>query len=171
LILWSAVGAVLLIGCVNIAGLLMARGVARAPEIATRLALGATRHAVVRHLLIESLLLAAIGGAAGVAIGAGGSRAFASLLQDAFGVTPAVLGVDQRVLAITGTIALCTSIAFGLFPALQASRVDLRSTLVESGSGAIAGAARSWPRRVMVASEVALGVMLLVGAGLLVRTF
>jgi predicted permease len=170
MILWGAVGVVLLIGCVNIAGLLMARGVARAPEIATRIALGGGRGAIVRQLLTESVVLAIGGGAAGIAIGYGVSQVFASLLEQAFGVT-GELGLDARVLAITGAIALLTSVAFGLVPALQASGVDLRHTLVESGGTSIAGAARSWPRRIMVTSEVALGFVLLVGAGLLIRTF
>jgi putative ABC transport system permease protein len=171
LILWGAVGVVLLIGCVNIAGLLMARGVARAPEIATRIALGGGRGAIVRQLLTESLVLAAGGALAGAALGYAGSRVFATLLEDAFGVARTDVGFDARVLAITAGLALCTSVAFGLLPALHASRVNLRETLVASGSPSIAGAARSWPRRGLVVVQVALGVVLLVGAGLLIRTF
>lgn len=170
LILWAAVGFVLLIGCVNIAGLLMARGVTRAPEIATRMALGGGRSTIVREQLAESLVIAACGGALGLLVGYAGSRVFAPLLEDAFGVTGEV-GLDLRVLAITSVIALSTSIVFGLLPALQASAVNLRETLVASGSPSIAGGARSWPRRVMVAAEVAVGVMMLVGAGLLTRSF
>jgi len=171
LILWGAVAVVLLIGCVNIAGLLMARGVARAPEMATRIALGGGRWAIVRQLLTESVVLAALGGAAGVLLGYAGLRAFATLLENAFGVAPAGIGLDARALAITSLGALGTSVAFGFVPALQASGVNLRSALVDSGSGSIAGAARSWPRRVLVVAEVALGVVLLVGAGLLIRSF
>ena len=88
----------------------------------------------------------------------------------AFGVTGDI-GLDARVLAITSGLALLTSIAFGLLPALQASRVDLRSALIESGGTSVAGTARSWPRRLTVTAEVALGVILLVGAGLLIRSF
>jgi len=171
LILWSAVAVVLLIGCVNIAGLLMARGVARAPEIATRIALGGGRAAIVRQLLTESIVLAALGGAAGMFVGYAGSRACATLLRDAFGVAPDGIGLDARVLAITAAIALGTSLVFGLVPALQASGVDLRAALVGSGSGSIAGAARGWSRRALVVAELALGVVLLVGAGLLIRSF
>jgi len=169
-VLWAAVGAVLLIGCVNVAGLLLARGTSRAPEIATRIALGGGRAVIVRQLLVESLVLAALGGAAGLAFGYVSSQLFATLLQDAVGVRGGI-ALDARVLIICGASALVTSIAFGLFPALQASRVNLRETLVESGSYAIAGASRRWPRRMMVIVEVALGVTLLVGAGLLIRTF
>jgi len=171
LILWGAVAVVLLIGCVNVAGLLMARGVTRAPEIATRIALGGGRGVIVRQLLTESLVLAACGAVAGIALGYAGSRFFGTLLVDAFGVPPSDIGLDARVLAVTSAIALATSVVFGLLPALHVSRVNLRETLVESGSASIAGAARSWPRRAMVVTEVALGVVLLVGAGLLVRTF
>lgn len=170
LVLWGAVGVVLLIGCVNIAGLLTARGVTRAPEIATRIALGGGRGVIVRQLLAESIVLAACGGAGGLAIGFGVTRLLASWLSDAFGVTGEI-GLDARVLAITGGLGLLTSVAFGLMPAINASRVDLRRALVESGGTAAAGSARSWPRRVLVAAEVALGVVLLVGAGLLIRSF
>ena len=169
IILWSAVGVVLLIGCVNIAGLLLARGSMRAPEIATRIALGGGRATIVRQLLTESLVLAACGGVVGMAVGYGGVQLFATLLERAIGVGGDV-ALDARVLAITGVAALLTSVVFGLVPALQASRVNPRQTLAESGSPSIAGGARSWPRRVMVAVEVALGVVLLVGAGLLIRT-
>src|SRR5262249_19700187 len=167
---WAAVAAVLLIGCVNIAGLLLSRAVTRAPEIATRMALGSGRATIVRQLLTESLVLAAAGGGLGVALGYVGSRAFASLLEHAFGV-PDEIGRDVRVLAVTLVTAVGTSTLFGLLPALQATRVNLRETLVASGSPTIAGAARSWPRRLMVVAEVALGVVLLVGAGLLIRSF
>jgi predicted permease len=169
-ILWAAVGVVLLIGCVNIAGLLLARASTRATEIATRMALGGGRLAIVRQLLVESVVLAACGGICGIAIGYGGSKLFASLLQAAFGVTGPP-GLDARVLTISSVSALITSVAFGLVPALEASRVNLRETLVESGNNAVAGASRSWPRRALVVVEVALSVMLLVGAGLLLRTF
>jgi predicted permease len=170
LVLWAAVGMVLLIGCVNVAGLLLARGAARAQEIATRIALGGGRAAIVRQLLTESLVLSACGGAAGVAVGYASSRVFARWLEEAFGIT-GELGLDGRVLLISIASALLTSVIFGLLPALQASRVNLRETLVESGGPNIAGHARGWIRRVMVGTEVALGVVLLVGAGLLIRTF
>src|SRR5205823_4988371 len=117
-ILWAAVGAVLLIGCVNIAGLFLARSARRAPELATRIALGGGRTAIVRQLLAESLVLAAAGGAAGIALGYIGIQAFASLFASAFGVTKDI-DFDARVLAVTAAVSLLTSVAFGLFPALQ----------------------------------------------------
>ncbi|HEX3702464.1 MAG TPA: ABC transporter permease [Vicinamibacterales bacterium] len=179
MIVWAAVGVVLLIGCVNIAGLLLARSAARAPEIATRIALGGGRAAIVRQLLTESVLLASCGGLLGLAIGYAGIQVASALLEHAIGVGGNMSGdgvngfiaLDARVLLITGAAALLTSVVFGLLPALQASRVNLRQTLVEAGSPSIAGSARSWPRRIMVAVEVALGVVLLVAAGLLIRTF
>src|SRR5438093_2125084 len=170
LILWAAVGAVLLIGCVNLAGLLLARARSRSLEIATRMALGADRRVIVGQLLTESLVLAACAGVAGIALGYAASTAFASLLEDAFGVTGRI-SLDMRVLVITSAIALATSVVFGLLPALQISRVNLRDALTQSGSPSVAGAARSWPRRAMAFAEVALGVVLLVGAGLMIRTF
>jgi predicted permease len=135
-----------------------------------RMALGGGRRTIVRQLLIESVLLAACGGAGGIALGYVTSRLFASWLEAAFGVTGAT-GLDGRVLAITAATALATSVVFGLAPALRATRVDLRSALVECGSGSIAGGTRNWRRRALVLVELALGVVLLVGAGLLLRTF
>jgi len=167
LILWTAVGAVLLIGCVNIAGLLIARSAGRAPEMATRMALGGGRAAIVRQLLSESLLLAMLGGAAGIALGYVGVQVFSSVLQDAFGVGKDV-ALNGRVLAATAAASFATSVAFGLLPAFQASRVDLRAAM---GVTSVAGTAHRWPRRLMVGAEVALGVVLLVGAGLLLKTF
>ena len=147
LILWGRSRSCLLIGCVNIAGLLMARGVSRAPEVAMRIALGGGRGAIVRQLLSESLVVAACGGAAGVALGYAGSRFFATLLNDAFGVAGEI-GLDARVLGITGAIALGTSVVFGLVPALQASQCRICERRWSSrASQSIAGAARNWPRR------------------------
>src|SRR5262245_26688907 len=170
LVLWAAVGAVLIIGCVNVAGLLLARSRARGPEIAMRMALGGGRTTIVRQLLVESIVLAAFGGIAGIMLGYAASRSSAAWLEAAFGVVGAG-GLDLRVLAITTVVALGTSILFGLAPAVHATRVDLRQTLVASGTPSIAGSARAWPRRALVVAEMTLGVVLLVGAGLLLRTF
>ena len=171
LLLWSAVGLVLLVACVNLAGLLMARTDSRAREIATRLAIGGSRRAIVRQLLVESLVIAAIGGLAGVAVGAfalGGLKAMA----DGLVLTPwSDVGLDARALLATMGITALTSLAFGLAPAWQATRVDVRGALSASGTRTVAGGAGGWPRRLLVVGEVAVGVVLLVGAGLLIRTF
>lgn len=170
LMLWGAVGLVLLIACVNIAGLLLARSGSRTREIATRMALGAGRGAVTRQLLIESALLALGGGILGLLVGSGVLAALVQLSADVFPLGFPVQ-LDGRVLAITLTVALLTSVVFGLVPALHASRVDVQAALAESGTRAIAGGHGQRARRLLVVGEVAMGVVLLVSAGLLLRTF
>jgi predicted permease len=169
LVLWAAVAAVLLIGCVNVAGLLLARGASRAREIATRMALGGGRAAVVRQLLTESLLLALGGGALGVLLGYGGMVALRRY-SEMLGIWQDV-ELNARVLAATAAIALATSVLFGLAPALAAARSDLRAALSEGGARGVAGGRRLWTRRLLVPLEVALGFVLLTCAGLLLRTF
>jgi predicted permease len=169
LILWAAVGLVLLIGCVNIAGLLLARAAGRSRELATRMALGCGRTALVRQLLAESILLGLCGGAAGAALGWLGVKALKLLAQDTLHVWQ-IVELDGRVLAATACASLLAGILFGLYPALAASRFEVHAALAEAGRG-VAGARNPWPRRLLVAGEVALGVVLLVGAGLLIRTF
>jgi predicted permease len=168
--LWGAVGLVLLIACVNIAGLLLARSGARTREIATRMALGSGRRAVIRQLLVESGVLAIAGGALGVVLGWGVLATLMRLSADVFPVAYPV-ALDTRVLAITLLVALITSVIFGLVPALHASRVDVQAALAESGARSVAGGRSRWARRALVVGEVAMGVVLLVSAGLLVRTF
>jgi len=165
---WAAVLAVLLIGCVNVAGLLLARSPARSREIATRLALGGSRAAIVRQLLIESLVLALGGCAAGLLLGAFAVDWLKGLGAVNFEIVQPI-ELDWRVMAAMFGIALLTSLVFGLFPAIQTSRMDIRSVLMEAGRG-VAGGSRNWPRYVLVAGEVALSLVLLIGAGLLVRT-
>ena len=143
-ILWGAVGMVLLIGCVNIAGLLLARAATRAQEIATRMALGGGRSAIVRHLLCESLVLAAVGGLCGLAVGHVILESVAGQLETLFG---SPIGLDGRVLLVSGAASLLTSVVFGLFPALQSSRTDIRPMLGESGGATVVGASSRWPRR------------------------
>ncbi|HLY17924.1 MAG TPA: ABC transporter permease, partial [Bryobacteraceae bacterium] len=169
LILWAAVGLVLLIGCVNIAGLLLARAAGRTRELATRMALGSGRGALIRQLLAESMLLGLCGGAAGAALGWLGVKALTLLAQDSLNVWQSV-ELDWRVLAAAAAVSLLASILFGLYPAVVASRLEIRAALGEAGRG-VAGGRNPWPRRFLVAGEVALGVVLLVGAGLLIRTF
>ena len=171
LLLAAGVGVVLLVACVNLAGLLLARAGRRTREIATRLAVGGDRRAVVRQLLIESVLLAACGGIAGLIIGA---AALEGLKATAVGLllTPwGEVALDARVLSVTLGLTVLTAILFGLVPALQATRLDVQAALAEGGTRSVAGGARGWPRRLLVVAEVALGVVLLVGAGLLIRTF
>jgi predicted permease len=169
LMLWGAVGVVLLIACVNLAGLLLARSGARTREIATRMALGSGRAAVVRQLLVESTVLALLGGIAGVALGWVTLEALKALSIDVFDFGYPI-SLDARVLAATLALALATSLVFGLVPAVHASRLDVQRTLAQAGTRSVAGGG-GWPRRMLVVGEVALGVVLLVSAGLLVRTF
>jgi predicted permease len=168
LITWAAVSIVLVIGCVNIAGLLLARSGIRAREIATRLALGGSRTAVVRQLFLESVVLAVAGGLAGVAAGG-----FAIDWFKRLGAGPGELWrpieLDWRVLTAMLAVSLFTSLLFGLAPALATVRLDIRSVLVEAGRGS-SGGGRQWSRWILVAAEVALSLVLLVGAGLLTRT-
>ncbi len=165
---WAAVLMVLLIGCVNVAGLLLARSATRRREIATRMALGGSRQAVIRQLLAESLLLATAGGALGIGLGAFVLEGLKALGARNFELWHP-LALDLRVLLAMLAVALFTSLVFGLVPAVEASRIDIRSVLVEGGRGS-AGGRRSWLRGAMVTAEVALSLVLLVSAGLLVRT-
>lgn len=170
LMLTAAAIVVLLIACANLAALLLARGGARAREVATRMALGSGRVAVVRQLMVESLTLALLGGAAGLLVGWFGLEGLQALAGERFADWQRVT-MDGRVLTVCGGLSVLTSVFFGLMPAWQASRLDVQSALAEGGTRAIAGGARHWTRRGLVIVEVALGVVLLVAAGLLVRTF
>jgi putative ABC transport system permease protein len=170
LVLLGAVAFVLLIACANVAHMLLARATARHKEIALRVALGASRARVVRQLLTESLVLALAGGAAGLALAAWGIRALVAIGPEDLPRLDTI-GLDLRVLAVTLGVSLLTGIAFGLAPALQASRSDLNVSLREGERGSTAGAGRHRLRRVLMASELALALVLLVGAGLMIRTF
>ena len=171
LFLSLAVGLVLLVACVNLAGLLLARAGRRTREIATRLAVGGDRRAVVRQLLVENLVLASCGGIAGLAIGAA-TLAGLKITATTLLLTPwAEVALDARVLTVTLGLTAVTAVLFGLVPAIHASRLDVQAALAEGGTRSVAGGAKGWPRRLLVVAEVALGVVLLVGAGLLVRTF
>jgi predicted permease len=165
-----AVGAVLLIACVNITALLMARGGTRAKEIATRMALGGGRAAVIRHLMVESLVLAALGGALGVVVAYAGLEGLKALGGATFSEWDAAR-LDLRAVGATFALAGVTSVLFGLLPAWQTSRIDVLSALHAGGSRTIAGGRRHALRRALVVAQVALGVVVLVAAGLLVRQF
>jgi predicted permease len=170
LMLWGAVGIALLIACVNLAGLLLARASARSREIATRMALGSGRRAVIRQLVVESVVLAAAGWIAGIALGAIALGALKALAADAFEIWQPV-SLDARAAAAAAALSFGASVLFGIAPAFHATRIDLHAALVDAGGRAVAGRAASWPRRVLIVVQVALGVVLLIGAGLLVRTF
>jgi predicted permease len=168
MILWAAVAAVFVLGCVNIGGMLLARASGRIGEISTRLALGAPLRRIVRQLLTESVLLGLLGGATGVLVGWAGLAALRALGADSFSFLKQV-DFDWRVLIATLALTLIASIGFGLVPAWQASRVDLRSA--QSGSRTVAGRKRFVPLGTLVGGQVALTVPLLIGAGLLLHTF
>jgi macrolide transport system ATP-binding/permease protein len=164
--LMAAAGFILLIACANLAGLTLVRMARRMPEIATRLALGATRWQILRQLWIENLLIACLGGLAGIGVGFIALRGLISLLPEDFLPVSSVT-LDARVLAFTTFVTLFTSVLFGMLPALTAGRVDLRSSLA---SRATSSGYSTRLRQALIAGEVALTVVLLAGSGLLIRT-
>lgn len=170
LTLSGAVALVLLIACANVASLLLSRALVRRKEIAIRTALGADRSAIMRQLLTESILLALIAGILGVALGWAATRALntwaAGQLPVGFHVS-----LDLRVLLFALAVSVITGVIFGLFPALQLSRVDLNTSLREEGRSSSAGQGRAQVRNGLVVSQVALSLLLLIGAGLLLRSF
>jgi predicted permease len=166
-ILLGAVGFVLLIACVNVANLLLARSTARARELAVRLALGATQRRIIRQLLTESILVALAGGALGLAIAAWGTAAMLKLLPEALPRMDEI-GVDGRVLAFTLGASLLAGILFGLAPALKISRADVQTTLKEGGRSVVR--TRNRAQGVLVVAEIAMALVLLVGAGLMIRS-
>ncbi len=170
LMLWAAVGIGLLIACVNLAGLLLARAAARSREIATRMALGSGRGAMVRQLVVESIVLSAIGWIAGVALGGAALGALKALAQGAFDIWQPV-ALDARAVAVAGILAFGASLLFGIAPAFHATGFNVQAALAEGGTRSVASGGRSRLRRLLIITQVALGVVLLVGAGLLVRTF
>lgn len=171
-VLGGVVAFVLLIACANLAGLLLTRGVGRQSEMALRASLGASRRRLAGQLLAESMVLSVMGGALGLLLGFWTSRALVFLARDAvaFGQM-ADVHLDWRVLAFTVTLSLLTAIVFGLAPAWQAIRVDLQSALRGHGGSGNGGRSQRRFRSALVIGEVALAVVLLVGAGLLLRTF
>jgi putative ABC transport system permease protein len=168
-ILFGAVGLVLLIACANLANLLLARATARNREISVRSALGATRWMIVRQLLTESLLLAVAGAAAGLGLASWGVRILTALAPDDL---PRITesGLNLQVLIFTTLVAIFTGILFGLVPALQATKPDLAASLKEGGRSGTETVTRSRLRSALITTEMALAIVLLVAAGLLLRS-
>ena len=169
LALLGAVGLVLLIACANVANLLLARSAARQKEIAIRAAMGASRTRVLRQMLTESILLSAIGGIAGLILSIWLTDVLMSMLPES---APRLehIGIDYRVLAFALGVSALTGILFGIVPALQASKLDVTSALKEGGRSG-EGHRRTSARSLLLIGEVALSLMLLVGAGLLIKSF
>ncbi|MBI3679112.1 MAG: ABC transporter permease [Acidobacteria bacterium] len=173
-ILLGAVGFVLLITCANVANLLLARASVRSREMALRTALGASRGRIVRQLLTESVVLSLIGGVLGLALGAAGVRALLALSPGnipRIGPDGSAVMLDWTGLAFTLSLSAATGILFGLVPALHAAKADLNAILKESGTRSGSGLRQNKARSMLVVAEMALAIVLLVGAGLLVRTF
>lgn len=170
LLLLGAVGFVLLIACANVAHMLLARAATRQKETAVRTALGAGRGRLVRQFLTESLLLGSCGGGAGLALAVAGMRALVALSPSRIPRVETV-SLDAHVILFLAGITVLTCVAFGLVPAMQATRLDVTAGLKEGARGSSGGSIRSRARNFLVASEFALAVVLLVGAGLMVRSF
>jgi putative ABC transport system permease protein len=168
-VLFGAVSLVLLIACVNVANLLLARGASRQKELAIRAAIGAGRVRLIRQLLVEQLALALTSAVGGVLLAAWLLRALLALIPNAL-PRQADIALDAQVLLFALLLVVVTPLLFGLFPAVQASRPDLRELLAVGGRDSGAGPGRA-VRRALVVTEVALAMVLLVGAGLLMRSF
>jgi putative ABC transport system permease protein len=171
LVLLGAVGLVLLIVCANIAGLMLSRAASRTREFAIRTALGAGRGALIRQLLTESLLLAAAGGALAIVLAQFGLKALVRFMPPDLPRMSEGVPLDGRTLAFTVLMALATGLIFGLMPALQASNPALAHELAEMTRGGSAGRRRQFARAALVVGEVALSLVLLIGAGLTLRSF
>jgi predicted permease len=169
-VLMAMVGLVLLIACANVANLLVARGLGRQKEVAIRLALGASRRAVVRQLLAESLMLSFLGACAGLFVSAWTSALLVQTIPGNDGAHGLNASLDLRTIAFTFAVALVTGILFGLLPAIQSTRPDIYPTLKAQGGSVIGGFGQLRSRQALVVAQVALSLLLLVGAGLFTRS-
>jgi putative ABC transport system permease protein len=170
-ILLGAVGFLLLIACANVANLQLTRATGRQREIAVRLALGASRWRIIRQLLTEGILLSVCGGGLGIFLALWGTEALLAAMPTNLLPSVAVINFDWRVLGFTLLASILTGVLFGLAPSLQALHVDVNTTLKEGSGKGTAGVGRGRVRAVLVVMEVALSLVLLIGAMLLVRTF
>lgn len=171
MVLTGLVGFVLLIACANLANLQLARGLARQREIAVRLSLGAGRARLVRQLLTESVLLGLAGGASGLLVAWWSLEAFVGTFEHSSGAMGLRAQLDLRVMAFTAGISVVTGILFGLTPALRVTRPDVQTTLKEQGAAVTVNVSSMRLRKGLLISQVALTAMLLIAAGLFVRSF
>jgi predicted lysophospholipase L1 biosynthesis ABC-type transport system permease subunit len=173
LTLWLLVGAaglVLMVACANIANLLLARATARSREIAMRAALGASRLRLVRQFLVESMVLGLTAGGFGLALAFAGVKALLRIVPPNLPRVEAI-HVDVSVLIFNLAVSISAAVLFGLWPALRASRVDLNEAMKQGARGVMGGGHGEWVRGALVSAEVALAFVLLLGAGLLFRSF
>lgn len=173
-VMLAAVGFVLLIACANVANLLLVRGASRQKEIAIRLAMGASRWRLVRQLLTESLLLSLAGGVLGLLLSVWGIRALARSIPDGFSkFIPGWhnLVINRTAFIFTLIISVITGLLFGMVPAFQSTRTNFNEALKEGGKGTSGKASHNRARNVLVVAEVALSLVLLIGAGLMIRSF
>ena len=170
LILSAAVGVVLLIACANLANLVLARSTTRYRELAIRLAIGASRGRLIRQLLTENILLAVVGGSLGLFIAQPAMKAILAISPNAI-PRAGEINMDVTVLLFSLLISLLSGVLFGLLPALQVAKESFTEELKGSGKGASDGSRKSRMRNLLILTEVALSLVLLIGAGLLARSF